>query len=373
MNLTNISSRKINVLQVMPEFGLAGAEIMCESLCYELQKSGKYNVYIVSLFEFHSPITKRMEAKGFKIFYIGKSRGLDLKIIIKLARLMAVLNIDAVHTHRYVMQYAIPAAIIARVRVRIHTVHNIAEKEVDFFRQKIASFFYQYCNVTPVSISPLIQHSVMKRYALNAKQTPVVYNGINLDSCIIHHYDVHAPFRFIHIGRFSKQKNHGTIIEAANRLKASGYSFTINLIGGLGNEEERKREVMDKKLGDVIIFNGCQSNVYPFLNESDCFILPSFYEGMPITLVEAMGCGMPIIASAVGGIPDMIKNGESGILIEPTVDDLVDAMISVMTNNVLREKIGRNALTTSKHFSSEQMFEGYNKLYKYNDKNSEKI
>lgn len=353
-----------NVLQIMPEFGLAGAEIMCESLCYELQESGKYNVYIASLYDFHSPITERIEAKGIKIYYIGKNGGFDFKTFEKLYKLMKVLHIDVVHTHRYVMQYAIPAAILAGVKIRVHTVHNIAEKEVDSLRQKLALFFYKLCKVTPVSISPLIQQSVMKRYGLKAEQTPVVYNGTDLSRCMNKtDYQAHNPFRFVHIGRFSKQKNHGVIIEAATILKAKGYNFSIKLIGGAGNEEERMEEVKQRGLEDVIQFCGLQSNVYPFLNESDCFILPSLYEGMPVTLVEAMGCGMPIIASAVGGVPDMIKDLDSGILIAPTDVELYTAMEKIMNDETLRTQIGQKALIESLRFSSKQMYEGYSKIY----------
>ena len=94
-------------------------------------------------------------------------------------------NIDIVHTHRYVMQYAIPAAIMAGVKVRIHTVHNIATKEVDGYRRILAHFFFKHCSVIPVSISPLIQKSVMKEYHITNEQTPVIYNGSDLNKCLI--------------------------------------------------------------------------------------------------------------------------------------------------------------------------------------------
>lgn len=353
-----------NVLQIMPEFGIAGAETMCESLCYELQNSGQYNVHVVSLFDLHTAITQRMEANGISIFYLQKKRGFDLSVVISLYRLMKSLKIDIIHTHRYVMQYAIPAAVFAGVSKRVHTVHNIAEKEVDSLRQVFAYLFYHICNVTPVSISPIVQQSVMMRYGLNEKHTPVVYNGINFSRCLkINNHEAHEPFRFIHIGRFSLQKNHGAIIQAAEILKSKGLHFAITLIGGSGNEEERKLEVIQKGLDDVIFFSGIQSDVFSFLNESDCFLLPSLYEGMPVTLIEAMGCGLPIIASAVGGVPDMIDDEESGLLISPTAEKLAEAMERIIVDPELRASLGKCALEKSKIFSAHNMFVGYNKIY----------
>ena len=355
---------KINILQVMPEFGLAGAEIMCENLCYQLHNSGKYNVVVASLFDYHSPITDRLEAIGIKILYLGKKGGLDLSLIFKLYSIMREYNVDVVHTHRYVMQYAIPAAVMAGVKCRVHTVHNIAQKEVGKYRRKLARFFFKRCNVIPVSISPLIQKTVIEEYNLSAEHSPVVYNGSELSRCLIKtDYSTNSRFGVLHIGRFNPQKNHSVIIEAAKELKQEGFNVEFLLIGGAGDQVRWQHVVKENGLEEVVRFGGLQSNVYPFLRDADCFILPSLYEGMPVTLVEAMGCGLPIIASAVGGVPDMIENEKSGLLICPTSGDLVEAIKRLMNDEILREAIGKNALVRSKQFSAEQMYEGYNNIY----------
>ena len=135
------SRKSKNILQVMPEFGLAGAETMCENLIYELMSTGDYRIVVASLYNFHSPITERLEDKGIKVYYLDKTQGADFSIINRLVKIMKQEQIDIVHTHRYVMQYAIPAAIWAGVKIRIHTIHNIAQKEVDSLRQKFAFFF----------------------------------------------------------------------------------------------------------------------------------------------------------------------------------------------------------------------------------------
>lgn len=160
------------------------------------------------------------------------------------------------------------------------------------------------------------------------------------------------------------QKNHTIILEAAKKMKDQGRSFVVNLIGG-GDQETALRELSIKLgLSDVVSFCGLTDNVYPFLQSSDCFILPSIYEGMPVTLVEAMGCGVPIIASNVGGIPDMISNEENGVLIEPTVEELYAAMCKMMDSHPsYREKLGRNAKKKSELFSLQNMGAGYNMIY----------
>ena len=89
----------MKVLQVMPEFGLAGAETMCENLTYELMKLG-HEVVIISLYTFHSAITERLEASGVKVIYLGKKRGFDINIIFKLRKVMKEEKPDTVsYTH----------------------------------------------------------------------------------------------------------------------------------------------------------------------------------------------------------------------------------------------------------------------------------
>lgn len=354
----------MNILQVIPEFGLAGAETMCEALCYEIQRSGKYNLFVASLFDYHSPITDRMEQRGINMLYLHKKPGIDVRMIWRLYRLMKEKQIDIVHTHRYVMQYVVPAAIMAGVKVKVHTVHNIASKELGKAQRFLAKYFYKHCNVTPISISPLVQKTVMEEYKLSERQTPMVYNGSDLRKCIVKAgYVASDPFTYLHIGRFSPVKNHRLMVEAAKRLKSEGYKFKINFVGGAGNEEQIKQEVKTMGLESEISFCGLQSNVYPYLSNSDCFILPSAFEGMPISLIEAMGTGLPIIASAVGGIPDMLQDGKSAILINPTTDELVDAMKKVYVDETLRETLGRKAHEESRRFSAEQMFKEYDRIY----------
>ena len=354
----------MNILQVIPEFGLAGAETMCEALCYEIQRSGKYNLFVASLFDYHSPITDRMEQKGINILYLHKKPGIDVRMIWRLYRLMKNKQIDIVHTHIHVMQYVVPAAVMAGVKVRVHTVHNIASKELGKVQRILAKYFYTHCNVTPISISPLVQKTVMEEYKLCERQTPMIYNGSDLSKCMVKtDYVASDSFTYLHIGRFSPVKNHRLMVEAARILKSEGYKFKINFVGGAGNEGQIKQEVVAKGLEEEITFCGLQSNVYPYLSNSDCFILPSAYEGMPISLIEAMGTGLPIIASAVGGVPDMLQDGKSALLINPTTDELVDAMKKVYEDGALRETLGRKAYEESKRFSAEQMFKEYDRIY----------
>lgn len=353
----------MKIIQVMPEFGLAGAEIMCENLSYELMKLG-HNVIVLSMYSFHSAITDRMESRGLDVRYLGKKSGLDFSMVSKFYKIFSEENPDVVHTHRYVMKYVVPAALMVRVPRIIHTVHNIAEKECSKTDQYINRFFYKYCKVIPVALSSFVRDTVEKVYNISKNKIEVIYNGINLDNCIVKNdYSVRIPFTILHIGRFTWAKNHIEIIRAF-KLFHSKYPDSRLILVGDGELKDRLESlVRELRISDSVEFLGLKPEVYTLLHDTDVFILPSLYEGMPMTLIEAMGSALPIITTPVGGIVDMIEDGTEAIF-SSTDSNSIAKNISVLANDIeLRRSLGIAAFRKSKQFSSKTMAEKYLDVY----------
>ena len=347
----------------MPEFGLAGAETMCENLSYELMSQGN-DVMIISLYEYHSAITERLEKRRIKVFYLDKKPGLDFSMIGKMIKIFKSEKPDVIHTHRHVMQYAIPAAIIAGVKHRVHTVHNVAKKENINILRKVNNLFYKFAHVIPVALSEEVQKTIAEEYHIDSKNIPVILNGIDLSKCIVKtNYEVNNYFNILHIGRFSEQKNHNGLIEAFSIFVKTHPNAILSLIGDGEKKEEIQQLVKERGISDHVKFLGIQNNVYSYLNNADVFILPSIYEGVPMTLIEAMGTGLPIIATAVGGVPDMLRNDEEGLIVNCNVKELAEAMDILYIDKKKREYLGKNALKRSKIFSAENMANEYKKTY----------
>lgn len=353
----------MKIIQIMPEFGLAGAETMCENLTSELVKMG-HSVSVVSMYDYHSAITARMEDAGVNVIYLHKKPGLDPAMVWKMKRILKGIEPDVIHTHRYCAQYAIPAAILAGVKCRVHTIHSIAKQENGTFARKLNKFFFDHNGVVPVALSELIQETVMDEYHLPKNKIPVIFNGINLEKCLPKDsYYTGDSFRIIHIGRFMEVKNHRGLVSAFLQFHAKYTDSELWLIGDGETRGEIERFVSENEMQGSVKFLGLQSNVYPLLHDADIFTLPSNYEGIPMTLIEAMGTGLPIVATAVGGVPDMLSDGENALLVENNVQAIADAFERYYLDEALREVHGRKALLRSKAFSSETMAEKYIKIY----------
>lgn len=354
----------MKILQVIPYFCFGGAETMCENLCYALIGQG-HDVTVVSLYGEKTPISRRMEEAGVKIRYLDKKLGLDLSMVPKLHRIMREEKPDVVHTHLDVIKYAVAAAFLAGVPKCVHTVHNVAEKEAEGKAQrKINGFYFRRGWSVPVALSPEVQSSIVAFYGLKKERVPVAYNGVDLSRCKPkENYSGGENFHILHIGRFNEQKNHGMLLRVFRKLALENPDLRLDLLGDGELRQEMERLAEDLGIKGKVSFLGAQSNVYPYLHEADLFLLPSRYEGMPMTLIEAMGTGLPIVATAVGGVPDMLQNGVDGFTVSCEEGAVVGACEALMGNEALREKLGRAARKNADRFSAETMGKRYLEIY----------
>ena len=352
----------MKIVQVMPDFGLAGAETMVENLTYGLAAES-HDVLVISLFDLHTAITERIENRGIKIKYLGKKRGFDPSIISKMRKIIKAYQPDVIHTHRYVLPYAFLASMGFKAK-RVHTVHSVAQKEQTKVGKNINRVLFRYFNVVPVALSKEIQRTIQEVYGLPDNRIPVVFNGIDLSRCIVKEsYARKDTFTVLHIGRFMDVKNHELLLRSFARFKGQHSDARLQLLGDGELKENMMQLAGQLNITDAVEFAGLQSNVYPWLHNADVFILPSKFEGMPMTLIEAMGTGLPIIASNVGGIPDMLSSQKEALLIEPKEEKIIEALEMVYSDAKKREYWGRNALQRSSLFSSQAMARKYLQLY----------
>ena len=195
------------------------------------------------------------------------------------------------------------------------------------------------------------------------QKVPVVYNGIDLSRCIPKETYTAGKMTLIHIGRFNVQKNHRGLLESFQMLQKQVPDCRLQLLG----DGELREEMEDyaRKLGieDSVEFLGSQSDVYPYLHQADIFLLPSLFEGMPMTIIEAMGTGLPVVASAVGGVPDMLCDGQSGFLVPCDPEAVSRACERLAASESLRRQLGENARRESVRFSAEHMAMCYCEVY----------
>lgn len=362
-------NNKLIIMQFMPEFGIAGAEKMVQDLAVCLQ-ADSHNVILVSLYNFKSVITEYIESKNIPIFYLNKRSGVDLRVVRRIRSIILQYKPDIIHTHRYLLPYVSIASLFMNVK-RVHTIHNIAKHESSFKNRVINWFLFKTKFVTPVAISTKIQDSISSTYNLRKKNIPVIFNGINLLRCIPKStYDFSEKIEIIHIGRFADAKNHSNLVDAIWLIHTKYRNIHLSCYGKGELFDEINMKIKRLGMEEFVTLHGVKTDVYSYLSRSDIFVLPSLWEGAPITIIEAMASGLPIVTTDVGGIGEYIIDNITGIIVNIDPQSIAKGIEKLIIDQSLRTRLGHNALMNSKRFSSQVMADGYVRLYngEINDK-----
>ena len=352
----------MKIIQVIPFLGMGGAETMCENLVYELKKLG-HEVIVVSLYNKETVITQRLKEASVDVRFLDKKDGFDFSMFKKLKKLFKQEKPDVIHTHLYVTKYVFPVASKLKIKV-VHTIHSIATYEAGKITRIFNKHYFRRGKAVPVALSNNVKRTIIKEYKLNSDLIPIIYNGVDLDKCISKiDYEIKGNFKIIHVGSFMPVKNHKGLINAFEIFHEKNSNSELYLIGDGVLKCEIEQLVQEKKLGGSVFFEGIQGNVFGFLHKMDMFTLPSFKEGVPMSLEEAMGTGLPIVATAVGGVPDMLDEN-SAQLVSVNEEEIATAFEKYYLDYDLRKRHGENALKMSQRFSAETMAKLYCNIYR---------
>ncbi|GEA16569.1 glycosyl transferase family 1 [Moorella sp. E308F] len=338
---------KIKVLHIIPNFGAGGAERLLVNLLEAFDRE-RFEVAAVSLYpESVTILEKEIKKKELKVYFLNKRRGLDLRIIPQLNSLFRSFRPDVIHTHLYVLRYTLLPTLFCKVPVRVHTVHNIAQKEVDWLGKLVHWIAFRLGGVVPVSISQEVANTVRDIYGQGIN-TPLIYNGIPTTRFVSKARRNNAKSEkdvvLLHIGRFAPQKNHKLLIEAFALAVKEYTTMQLWLVGDGPLRRAVERLVKERELEEKVFFLGIRDDVPELLADSDVFILPSDWEGVPLTVLEAMAADKPVIATAVGGVPELVEDGVTGILVPPCNSyALAQGILRLVKNTDLRQRMGKAA------------------------------
>ena len=189
---------------------------------------------------------------------------------------------------------------------------------------------------------------------LDSKKITLIRNGINLDffqpgdsmKARKHIGIKNDQLILLSIGSLSKNKNHALLINALAEIVTSKISLHLYIIGEGEEQEILKKQIKELKLEQKITLLGLvdHKSISEWMKAADIFILPSRNEGTPNSLLEAMASGLPVIASKIGGIPELIQENIEGLLFESdSKDDLKEKLNKLIKDNQLQEFLGKNA------------------------------
>lgn len=269
-----------------------------------------------------NPYVACLESKGAlgggldpaRVFEIGKGPGFSFSAVRKLKRLVAELEIDIVHTHNPAPHlHGALAAFLGGARV-VHTKHgrNYPRDYKKIWCNRVASFFSDAIVAVSDNARDVCLH--VERIApakvsviLNGVDTGLFAPGTRRDPALVPKIGI--------VARLSPEKDHATLLAACAILAGRQLPFTLEVIGDGPLRGELQERAAALGLGGRVNFCGMQEDVAGLLRELDLFVLSSVTEGISLTLLEAMATELPVVATEVGGNPEVVLDGSTGFLV----------------------------------------------------------
>lgn len=315
----------MKILHIHPSMAGGGIEAMICGLVNEMAKV--HDVTLCTIFEpkKEDVFEKKLSSSVHRISLGKKIPGFSIKEVFDIYRCIRDGHYDVVHIHGFFYYYAL-AVFMLHKRVKfVYTIHSDAAKENTIWDKRfirIKKYAFQKDYIHPITISKESKRSFTAYYGLDST---LIYNGIpdyiaqNNASKLIEYRKTDKTKLFLHPGRISEPKNQVVLVKVFNRLIKEGNDVVLLLAGQ--KQDMQIWSKLEPYLNERIIYLGERSDVRDLLAESDAFCLPSIWEGMPVTLLEAISVGCIPICSPVGGIPEVVMNGVNGFLSENSSED----------------------------------------------------
>jgi glycosyltransferase involved in cell wall biosynthesis len=309
---------------------------------------------------------KQLEGRGCKIWTLHRDPNrFDRSIYPRLTRLLRDYRPDIVHMHGAgCLLFGVPAARWAGIRNLVFTSHSSLLRPFSMRRAVLAGLLRLVSG--RVAVSEAARGVLVQNYRVARKTVDVIYNGVDVarfqPACSERTSDLTIGF----CGVFRPEKQLPLLIEAGAQLRERGFSARLLLVGDGPAMPECRRLVESRKLADAVTFAGEQSDVRPFLEQMDIFVLPSRIEAMPVALLEAMALGKTAVGSAVGGIPEIIEDGVSGLLLQRAeAGELAAVLARLLDDQELRQRLAAAARRrVEEGFSLNRMMSQYADLYR---------
>jgi glycosyltransferase involved in cell wall biosynthesis len=384
-------SDTVKVLRVIARLNMGGPALHVAYLTAGLQKRG-YDTTLAagSLARGEDSMAFIADGLGVDVVRIDElgreiSPLRDLIATIKLARLIRRERPQILHTHTAkagtVGRVAVLLAGSRRPPIVVHTFHGHVLR--GYFGPLRSLFFRllerRLASITTalVAVSPQVRDDLVALGVAPRERFVVIRLGIELDERVAPEQNGRVEsrrylgipenrFAVGWIGRMTAVKRTDDVLVAFRRLRESGIDACLCMVGDGPDRGQLERRAHELGIVRDTLFLGYQEDVAPFYAAFDALVLPSGNEGTPVSAIEALAAGRPVVATRVGGVPDVVRDGEDGFLVEAgATDDLAERLERLARDPALRERMGVQGRTrVLPRYAVERLVDDVDRLYR---------
>lgn len=352
----------------------AGAEVMVFHLLNALQREPGMKIIALSLND--GTLARKLQDAKIETYVIPEADHSFVGIVLNAYRILKGRRIDAIHSHRN--KENLLASLLARLigtKRLVSTLHGLPETPLRAkkggkgisVKAKVDYFLLRHLFSDIVAVSQEMKEVLAQKYRFKPEKIDVIYNGIpTLPAGVVSPGNTVADlFHIGTVGRMVPVKDFDLFLRVAAEIRKETHRVRFSILGDGPLKESLIRKVEELNLNGEVEFLAPMVDPGPYYRSLDLYLNTSLHEGIPLSILEAMASGRPVVAPRVGGIPEIITHAESGFLIEGrNPNAFARCCLRLQNENKLRAEIGGNASNrVLACFSETKMAGAYRELY----------
>jgi glycosyltransferase involved in cell wall biosynthesis len=345
-----------NILQVTGSANMGGgAEKHVIILCTGLRELGYHNIIVCPEGKF----AQLMRSLGFKVYGVDL-RNRQWSAIWQIKRIAQAEKVDIVHTHHYYAdKRGLIAAKLAKSPHIVTTIHNYINLD-DYAKPKKINFPHWFRNTLVthfsdriITVSEATTKHTIKQLRISPAKVFTVHNGVELEDIekiakekrekVRQEFNINPAGKYVAIiARLDAEKGHKYLFQAIPLIAGDIPELKLLVLGEGYANAELKASAQAMGIADRVVFTGLRDDVPAIVSWMDVVVIPSLIEGFGLAAIEAMALAKPVIASRVGGIPEIVVDDETGMLVPPKEPvALARAIGKILQNRKLAEQMGQ--------------------------------
>lgn len=344
----------------------AGAQRFVAELACNIDKS-EFDVCVITTVKElpESAFHKQLIKNGISVINVGEKN--YFKTYLKIRKLLKTKKPDIVHTNIGSSLHMLFPMLFADKNIKHYfTVHSMGYRIFVGLKKRIMRFFFKRGTIVPIAICDTVKKSVCEEYDLTEDQVLCVYNGVDTAKFLPKSdYFKGDKVNYVSVGTLYGLKNHSMLIDAFSILKKTRSDVSLTIVGGGVLYDELSNQINSLNLENDIVLTGDSPNVADFLTAADVYCCPSKVEGLPITVLEAMSVGLPVITTPAGGVVDIVKDGHNGFVVSHSnAEMMAEKMLELANNSDLLKKMSEISRREAERYDIKFCTKGYEEIYK---------
>ena len=341
--------KKKKILQLIDGLNIGGAEV----LLVDLVRGSKEAGYDVSVgYSTYGPLEKNLVALEISCTRLPRLGRVDPILLLRMCQLILREKPDIVHTHLFKSDlHGRLAARLCGVPVVISTSHN---NDVWARRFPLGSFYGFTAKLTDkvIAVSNEVREYQIQYTGISPHKIIVIDNGVNVQRfadqedaglSLRHEFQISVGTPLIGIiGRLQPQKDHENFLKAAVQIRSKLPDARFLVVGDGPLREELMAQAQTLGLGSSVIFCGIRQDIPAVMAAIDLLVISSKWEGLPVTLLEGMAACRPVVSTAVGGVPNVVADGQAALLVPPEDSlALANACLRILQDPALAQSLAQ--------------------------------